>query len=200
MYFLCKYNAKSANIRGRQSVNAYAYTITLFLGFGFLGMVAAIYSFILTKKPGETLSDAYVTLITWLFGALGASMSILLSKRGDLEGLKQNQLTIHEISLINLSALLDTPCHITITREPGSYDESYNPIYVQVNGQFVGIVNSEQTVYFTTNRQLNIMTGGNSQNLRLPSSCSFTASPGGQVFISIRGTNIAQEPTTVPTV
>jgi hypothetical protein len=200
IYYLCKYNAKNAKIRGRDSWNVYAYTIALSLGFEFLGLLAAAYFQVQAMKVGDALPFALFYVVVLVFVVIGSGISIWLSKRGDLDGLKQNQLTAHEISLVALSTPLDTPCQITITRERSSYAEFNHPIYVQVNGQFVGIVNSEQTVHFTTSRQQNIVTGGNAQNLRLPTACSFTASPGGQVFISIRGSNIAPVPTTVPTV
>ena len=199
VYFLCKYNATNAKVRGRRSGNAYVYTVVLWFGFVIISMQVLRYasvgrSGITTRTP--TIIQA---LLEILFVAIGAGISIALSRRGDLEGLKQNQLTAQEYSLVTLSEPLDYPCQVTITREPSVYDQFNYPLYIQVNGQFVGTINSKQTIHCTTNSQLNIVSAGHKQTLRIPSTYSFTASPGGQANILIKGCDFIPEQDTVST-
>ena len=201
LVFLSRYNAKNARLRARSGGQAIGYTIALWLGLETLG--ALLILFLIPPIP-EFRSDGSVYyslnipyLVGLPFGAIGASLSLWLSKRGDMVALQQNNLTPQEMYLLQTTQYFNPPCQVIITREPSMAGEADIPLYVLLNGQFIGIVSFNQTVYATTSAQLNIVTGSDKNNPRLPTGCTFYANPGNQVHVVINGSRFIPERTVV---
>jgi hypothetical protein len=199
LVFLSRYNAKNARLRARSGGQAIGYTIALWLGLETLGALLTL--FLIPPIPEfrnngsvfYSINTQY--LVGLLFGAIGAGLSVWLSKHGDMVALQQNNLTPQEVYLLQTTQYINPPCQVIITREPSMAGEADIPLYVLLNGQFIGMVSFNQTIYATTSAQLNIVTGSDKNNPRLPTGCTFYANPGSQVHVVINGSRFIPERT-----
>lgn len=175
---LCRANSRNADMRGRSTAWAKAYTVIFWVLFEIL---AAILLTIFSEITGVYLGFGQYFLA--LCGAgIGALISWLIAKRGEPVKTVYGNLTVNETAYVESGRPLSTPCEIVVVREK-KFAGMAVAIGVTLNGRQAGSVRNGEAISFPTYSAQNVVTATDAFGIRFNTSVPFEAPDGGRVEI-----------------
>jgi hypothetical protein len=191
---LCMANSQRADLRGKNRVLAYVYTVALWIGLEVFGAIASV---LVMDSIGHPY-DFWVYVGALVGASIGGVLSFVIASIGEQLVQPIGNLTYAEITYISQNYMLPAPCKVVVFRAKslGGAALTYR---IQLNGVVVAELKNGAAAEFYTSSQNNIVTANTNarSNTRLQGAVQFAGLPGGRVEIHIKGNTFKKDRTVI---